>query len=221
MGNVEKALLLSLCLHALVAAGIVFMIERRPPSIVSPSLEVSSVELSLGEPEGEYPRNPAAVARPVPQEIPSPEEQKAPERADAEALPESPAVPGAVEIPIAKEPAVEMKIEKTVQKSATAAPDRQAADQAQVDAPARPKRSIKPVYPASSRRRNEQGLVKLNLTIDAFGAVSEVSIAVSSGFADLDAAAVKAVRSALFLPARRGEEQVESTIGMTFSFRLK
>ena len=59
------------------------------------------------------------------------------------------------------------------------------------------------------------------MTVDAFGAVTEVSVAVSSGFKALDAAAVKAARSALFNPASRDGKAVESTAALTFVFKLK
>ena len=57
--------------------------------------------------------------------------------------------------------------------------------------------------------------------IDAFGAVAGVSVVVSSGFKELDKAAVKAVEAAKFNPASRNGKKVESSVSLTFVFKLK
>jgi protein TonB len=221
MGNVEKAVLLSLSLHALAAAGIALLIEIRPSAPESPSLEVSSVELSLGERDDEPVRNEPGSEAALPEEpLPAPEDQKAPECAVAEAISGNPAAPGTVEIPVAEEPAVEMKIEKAA-RNPTETEQKSGAHQARVDAPARLQRKINLKYPNSARRRSEQGLVKLNLTVDAFGAVTEISVSVSSGFPDLDAAAVSALRSALFIPAQRDGKPAESSVELAVDFKLR
>lgn len=65
-----------------------------------------------------------------------------------------------------------------------------------------------PVYPELSRRLGEEGVVRLAVLILADGRVAEVSVARSSGFPRLDAAAVAAVRRWHYLPARRNGEPV-------------
>jgi len=53
---------------------------------------------------------------------------------------------------------------------------------------------IDPTYPARAQAAGEQGTVLLEVQIDARGTVLEVNITHSSGFAELDAAAAKAVK---------------------------
>ena len=61
-----------------------------------------------------------------------------------------------------------------------------------------------PTYPVESRRRKEQGIVILNLLLGADGAVSEISVQKSSGFARLDQAALAAVKRWRWSPTLRG-----------------
>lgn len=92
--------------------------------------------------------------------------------------------------------------------------------QARVDAPPRPWRSIRPDYPKSARLRGEQGNVLLEFRVDVKGVVESVSVVMSSGFPELDAAALRAVRQARFRPAESAGRPVASTARLTLSFRL-
>lgn len=78
----------------------------------------------------------------------------------------------------------------------------------------------KPVYPALSRRMNEEGKVLLKVRVSAQGTALDVAISKSSGFPRLDAAAVDAVTRWRFVPARRGDEAVDSSVivPITFAF---
>lgn len=78
----------------------------------------------------------------------------------------------------------------------------------------------KPVYPALSRRMNEEGKVLLKVRVSGQGAALDVTISKSSGFPRLDAAAVDAVTRWRFVPARRGDEPVDSSVivPITFAF---
>lgn len=78
----------------------------------------------------------------------------------------------------------------------------------------------KPVYPALSRRLSEEGKVLLKVRVSAQGAALEVAIAKSSGFARLDAAAMEAVGRWRFVPARRGDEPVDSSVAVPITFAL-
>lgn len=59
-----------------------------------------------------------------------------------------------------------------------------------------------PDYPRSSIRANEQGVSTLEVCVDARGRVSSATLAASSGYATLDNAALKWVRSARFTPGK-------------------
>lgn len=79
----------------------------------------------------------------------------------------------------------------------------------------------KPVYPALSRRMNEEGKVLLRVRVSGQGAALDVVISKSSGFPRLDAAAVDAVARWRFVPARRGDEAVDSSVIVPITFALE
>ena len=104
-----------------------------------------------------------------------------------------------------------------------AAPAAPAPSQARVavDKPPSPRRRIKPEYPKGARQRGEEGDVTLELDVSADGMVDDVRIVASCGFAELEQAAMQAVKRARFVPARRGSANVQSTARLTLTFRLK
>ena len=79
----------------------------------------------------------------------------------------------------------------------------------------------KPVYPALSRRMSEEGKVLLKVRVSAQGTALDVVISKSSGFPRLDAAAVDAVTRWRFVPARRGDEPVDSSVVVPITFALE
>jgi protein TonB len=79
----------------------------------------------------------------------------------------------------------------------------------------------KPAYPAIARRNGEEGKVLLKVRVSPQGAALEVAIAKSSGFGRLDTAAVEAVTRWRFVPARRGDEAVESSVMVPITFALE
>ncbi len=79
----------------------------------------------------------------------------------------------------------------------------------------------KPVYPTLSRRNNEEGRVMLKVRVSAQGGALDVAIAKSSGFARLDSAAADAVTRWRFVPAKRGDEPVESSVIVPITFALE
>ena len=96
----------------------------------------------------------------------------------------------------------------------------QAPKQARVDAPPKLLKSIKPDYPKSARQRGEEGEVALELAINARGGVDSVTIVASSGYPELDAAAIRAATKARFVPAKAGKSAISSVARITISFRL-
>ena len=90
-----------------------------------------------------------------------------------------------------------------------------------VDKQPSPRRRIKPEYPKGARQRGEEGDVTLELNITEDGVVGGVRIVASCGFAELEQAAVQAVKRARFTPARRGSANVPATARLTLTFRLK
>lgn len=78
-----------------------------------------------------------------------------------------------------------------------------------------------PLYPEIARRRGEQGRTVLRVSVGADGQPLDVTVAVSSGFSILDAAASAAVRAWRFIPAMRGGRQVPATAEIPVQFRLE
>ena len=82
-------------------------------------------------------------------------------------------------------------------------------------------RNRRPAYPEVSRRRGQEGTVRLELSVDASGLVVDVRVLESSGFSALDAEAVKTVRDWRFRPAQRGGLPVAGSITTAVHFRLE
>ena len=82
-------------------------------------------------------------------------------------------------------------------------------------------RNRRPNYPEASRRRGEQGVVRVELLVDPNGRVVDVRVLESSGFSALDAEAIKAVRDWRFRPAQRGGLPVAGSITTAVHFRLE
>jgi protein TonB len=80
---------------------------------------------------------------------------------------------------------------------------------------------IEPKYPRSARRRGREGAVTVDVTVSDSGEVSGVEIVSGSGYADLDSAAVSAVRSARFSPATEDGAKVEGRLQLVFEFKLR
>jgi len=77
-----------------------------------------------------------------------------------------------------------------------------------------------PDYPIDSRRRREQGVVRLRVTIAPDGSVRAIEVARSSGFDRLDQAALAAVRRWHFRPGTQAGVPVEAVGTLAIPFRL-
>lgn len=77
----------------------------------------------------------------------------------------------------------------------------------------------KPAYPVLSRRRGEEGTVVVTATVSP-GEDPSFEVTRSSGSPRLDRAALRAVGSARFTPAKRAGRPVPSTRSFAFVFRL-
>ena len=80
----------------------------------------------------------------------------------------------------------------------------------------------KPKYPPAARRAGQQGTVTLSFTIGSSGEVISARIAKSSGYILLDNAALSAIRSWRFKPARNAlGEAVSYSYTLPVPFRLR
>ena len=80
---------------------------------------------------------------------------------------------------------------------------------------------IVPVYPRSARRKGHEGVVTVAISVAEDGVVAHAEVVSSSGYEELDAAALSAVRSARFAPAMSDGVSVRGELRLTFDFRLK
>lgn len=209
------AIAVSVAVHLLVGLGIWAYMEYAPSPDVLATLDLSSVELSFAEEEDDTAAVLPQSSNPV---LPRPEPERPPEPTVAETPEPLPPIPDAVDIPKPVEKPVLPQLPPDV---STPQPSTPQPRQARVDAPPRPMRAIKPEYPKGARQRGEQGDVVIELTVNSKGGVDKASVVTSSGYSELDEAALRAVRSAKFTPAKSGRESVASTARLTLTFKLK
>ena len=236
--SIVVALVVSLLAHGLLALALVAYLEYAPEPDVLATLDLSSVELSFAEKVEE---TAAAMAMPAtppakPLERPKAAEPPAPVPDKVLPLPPDPTAPKFRE-PTEEPRRLEPVRQRSSDEKAAPTPEQsnnpnnpnnrtieqflQAPQQARIDAPPRPKRSIRPVYPKGARQRGEQGEVTLEIRVNAEGTVDEVKVVASSGFPELDAAALKAAKAARFTPAKSGRDAVASTARLKLNFKLK
>lgn len=82
-------------------------------------------------------------------------------------------------------------------------------------------RNPPPTYPRESRKNGEEGVVLLAVSIGADGIVRELELKQSSTFERLDSAALEAVKSWKFKPAKIAGVAVASLVDVPVRFRLK
>ncbi len=208
----------SIVLHGVVAAGIVAYMKYASAPTALAQLDLSSVELSFAEEEDESAAATTALPPPSPPKPPSPRKERPPEaRMSEHDMP----------LPPQSEAAMPPKCEPAVEKMTTpAAPPQESASksaprQAKIDAPPKPRKTIRPDYPRRARQRGEQGNVVVEIRVDENGAVESASVVSSCGFADLDKSALRAVKAALFDPAKSEGKAVASTARLTLVFHLR
>ena len=233
------ALAASLALHLLFALALITLanwVARFTP----PSIEVSAIEFSFAELD-----SPVPPATPPPEPPPSPPQTSKPPEREALNIQDAPASnlqaaepPNIQDAPasnfqaaeppnIPDAPASNFQAAQPPNLPAAQPPPAQpppppapAPIQARIDAPPRPLKAIRPEYPKASRQRGEEGDVVVVLSINAQGHVDSASVAESSGYQELDAAAIRAANKARFSPAKRGRTAVASEARVTITFRL-
>jgi protein TonB len=188
--------------HAAVLWGVLELAGRPELRQVAQEVMVRLVEMQRAEPEVRPPEppRPQPVRRTQPVEAPQPVLAAAPEApvpAETFTAPPPPPAPVAEAAP----PALPV---------VTAA-------RFDADYLANPK----PVYPVASRRLGEEGRVLLRVKVSPGGTPVVVEIKQSCGFARLDGAARAAVEHWRFVPARRGDEAIESWVSVPIVFSLQ
>ncbi len=227
------ALVASIAIHV---AAIAFAPGVRPTETQPPTpLEVALVRSPVPEPmkPRAAPKPPPSVtraARPLPQATRRiPAASPIPEKRPVFALPEpAPSAPGTFSVPQAR-----------VEPVPVPAPPAQPAAPAPALAPAPPApparevasippsfnaaylRNAPPRYPLIARRNGVEGTVRLKVFVARDGRPAQVQLEQSSGSSALDNAALEAVKSWQFVPARRGQETIESWVLVPVVFKLE
>ncbi len=79
----------------------------------------------------------------------------------------------------------------------------------------------RPVYPRDAVLRREQGVVKMQFTVGANGTLVGSAIVKSSGYRELDQAALQALIHCRFKPAYRGGTPVQAAFVMEYRWQLQ
>ncbi len=185
-----------------------------PPLRVTLARPEVPTPLPVAEPSPKpRPAQPAVVAKPE-KATPKPARVEAPPR-PLLAMPAEPSAPPAGPTVAVAAPAPEAPA-KAVATAATAPAPFSAArfDAAYLQNP-------KANYPPLSRRLGEEGKVLLRVRVTAEGLPATVDLEKSSNSERLDAAARRAVARWRFVPAKRGDEAVESSVIVPVVFRLE
>jgi protein TonB len=214
---------ISILLHGAVLA---FAPGRRPaPALEAPRvLEVVFRQAPTPGPEARARPDvlPVAEAVPAPRRKPVPRSPAplvpvpAPDPAPVRDIPEAPqpsSAPAAAASPAAQTPA--------------APPSPSTAGQAALEPSSPPDfraaylRNPPPAYPASARRKREEGTVTLRVLVSDAGQPEKIALEHSSGSPALDLAALASVRRWRFAPARRGGAPHAAWVLVPIVFRLE
>lgn len=209
-------LLVSVLLHiAIVGAVAAVWLRRADP----PQSEEKIVEIYF-----EVVEESELSEAPEPHESPPPPEEDATPQppVEAPAVVETP-IPVVVEPPPEQQPdePPPQQIEPPSPPSDPLPPQLAVEERASVVTEAFALNRITPKYPRSARRKGHEGKVTVEVSISPSGAIAESSIFASSGFPELDDAALSAVRTAQFSPATQDGVGVVGRLRMTFEFRLQ
>ena len=75
-----------------------------------------------------------------------------------------------------------------------------------------------PTYPSRALRRGHGGTVQLKILVSPDGSAKTVTVVSSSGYSELDQAAVETVRKWHFEPAHRGDQPIAGYALQNISF---
>lgn len=225
------ALVASIAIHvaAIAIAPGVRPTETQPPTPLEVALVRSPVPEPMKPRAAPKPPPPVTRAAPPPPQAArrKPAARPIPEKRPVLALPEpAPSAPSTFSAPQAR-------VEPVPAPSAQPAAPAPALAPAPPAPPAREVASIPPSfnaaylrnapprYPLIARRNGVEGTVRLKVFVARDGRPAQVQLEQSSGSSALDNAALEAVKSWQFVPARRGQESIESWVLVPVVFKLE
>ena len=156
--------------------------------------------------------------KPLPKPVPAPKKPPVTQKAPAAAPVEPAAEPLAAEPPPAAPSAPAQPSAVTDSKAAAAT---NAETFTEANFKAHYDHNPKPDYPSVAKSRGWQGKVMLRVKVSAEGLSEAVEVELSSGHEMLDESAVEAVKKWRFIPAKRGETAVASSVIVPIIFTLR
>jgi protein TonB len=209
-------------LHVILA--FLFMLGLMEHTITPPEAPPVLVELMQSQPTPKTIEQPVAKPIPVPPRpqpvaapAPTPQPQPLPSKVTtptevAQATPVAP-----VSAPTAPTPPAPTRVEAPPAPAPVTAPSR-----TDVSIPASYSASNqKPIYPNMSKRLGEQGTVVLRVLVKADGSAGEVEVKSSSSYPRLDQAAIDAVKTWRFNPAKIDGKATDEWYQVPIPFKLQ
>ncbi len=219
----DMLMLLTVLVALLHAWGLTYLM--RPAEKVTQAvplvMEVSMIAMSAPKPEVAPPK--PVPPPPVPEKKPEPPKKVKPKRVVKKP---APVVQKAPEFaPPAPEPppvpTSQSNSSSPASSSTTSSASTNAETFTEANFRANYAHNPKPHYPTIAKSRGWQGKVLLRVKVSAQGLSDSVTVDTSSGHDILDEAAVEAVRKWRFIPAKRGDRPVASSVIVPILFTLR
>ncbi|HVK56295.1 MAG TPA: energy transducer TonB [Burkholderiales bacterium] len=205
-----------------IAIHTAIIVAINQPALIQPIAKAPTPPLTIEMAPIKQPEPPPVIQpKPLPQvaKAPAPIRKAAPPKPVVAAQPDTSTPIVSNETPVE----VAQPTPDTVQVATTPTPAPVAAPVEQVTEPrgyAGYRSNPAPSYPSAAQKRGLQGQVVLKVHILASGQPDNIDVAKSSGHAILDEAAVKAVATWVFDPAKRGQTPIDGWVRVPLIFKL-
>lgn len=191
--------------------------------VVPPEIPPMTIEFSQPAPPVVQPPPPEPVVQPVVEPPPPVEDELAVKPPPPKPVPKPKPVVKPVPKPVAKP--VEQPLAPPAPPQPVAAPAPPAPPAPQPVTPASASaaylKNPAPEYPSLAMRRGWEGTVLLRVHVLASGKPGEIQIQKSSGRAQLDDAALAAVKRWSFVPAKQGDVALDGWVSVPIDFKIK
>lgn len=216
-------MLASIAAHAAVAYQLIYTAEEEQHTISMGSVKApinmtfSTVTLPEPEPQPEPKPKPKPEVEPPPEPEPEPPEPKKDTLVIPDPIPEP---EPETEEEIVEEEIPEPVVEQVVQSALEETEVEGLSDEPVFVSEPEIVNWTQPRYPRSAQRRNQQGVVMLEVMVDEDGKALNISVIESSGFDTLDRSAITAVENWEFKPQMRNNHFVQSRVHVPVAFQL-
>ncbi|WP_153301536.1 energy transducer TonB [Endozoicomonas arenosclerae] len=173
-------------------------VEKKPEPVKKPEPKKDVVKIAEPEPKPEVKKEPEPKPEKIVQKEPEPEQPKK-------------------EIEPQQEPPAENQVAQTATQETEV--EGVSNEPVFVSQPAI-RKSAPPRYPRIAQRRNQQGVVMLEVVVDTEGHAINIKVLESSGFAILDKSAIASVEDWEFEPQKRNNQLVASRVHIPVAFQL-